>query len=296
MSTTYVIKESFAGFKRAKLAAFTSVTALTISVLLLGVLARFAFNAFEIGQSIRAGIDVEVFLMDMEDSRIETLRTEFASFDPVREIHYISKDSAAVIFRKEFGTEGMSLANLNFLPASLKLEIHEHIDTKEITAMVERIEGYRGVEEVSFNRQLLEVLEDRMELVVSTGAGIGILIMLTALVLVFNTIRLTIYAKRGLIKAMKLVGATNGFIRRPFLLEGMLQGLLAGLLAAILLWLIFEFVVPHYIPQFGVLTWPFERWYFLTGSMLLLAMLMGYFGSNWASRKFIRESTVSGGN
>lgn len=294
MSLNYVIREGFAGFKRAKLAAFTSVTALTISVLLLGVLVRFAFNALEIGQSMRANIDVEVFLMDMEDSRIEALRTEFGEFDPVSEIHYISKDSAATIFQEEFGMEGMSLANLNFLPASLKLQIHDEVETAEIVVMVERIEGYRGVDEVSFNRQLLEILEERMDLVITAGGGLGLLVLLTALILVFNTIRLTIYAKRGLIKAMKLVGATNGFIRRPFLIEGMLQGLLAGVLAISLQWLMFQFIVPHYIPQFGVLTWPFEHWYYLTGGMLLLAVLMGYFGSRWASRKFIKESTVSG--
>ncbi|MEX0780938.1 MAG: permease-like cell division protein FtsX [Balneolales bacterium] len=294
MSTNYVIKEGFAGFKRAKLAAFTSVTALAISVLLLGVLARFAFNALEIGESLRTNIDVEVFLMDMEDSRIEALRTEFANFDPVSEINYISKDSAAVIFREQFGTEGNSLADLNFLPASLKLHIHDETPTGDIIEMVSSIEGYRGVDEVLFNQQLLEVLEERMDLVITAGGGIGLLVLLTALVLVFNTIRLTIYAKRSLIKAMKLVGATNGFIRRPFLLEGMLQGLLAGVLALVLLLLIFQFMVPHYIPQFGVLSWPFEKWYYLSGTMIFVAVLMGYFGSNWASRKFIRESTVSG--
>ncbi|MEX0686594.1 MAG: permease-like cell division protein FtsX [Balneolales bacterium] len=293
MSTKYVVKESFAGFKRAKLAAFTSVTALTISVLLLGVLARFAFSAMEIGQTMRADIDVEVFLMDMDEDRIETLRAEFAAFEPVSGVNYISKDSAAAIFQKEFGTEGMSLANLAFLPASLKLQIHDEAETQAIVEIVGRIEGYRGVDEVTFNRQLLEILEDRMQLVISAGGGIGLLVLFTALILVFNTIRLTIYAKRGLIKAMKLVGATNGFIRRPFQLEGVLQGLLAGFIAIGLQWIIFRFVVPYYIPQFGLLSWPFEKWYYLTGAMVLLAIVMGYFGSSWASRKFIRESRVS---
>ncbi|MEX0927967.1 MAG: permease-like cell division protein FtsX [Balneolales bacterium] len=291
--SNYVFKESFAGFKRAKLAAFTSVTALTISVLLLGVLARFAFNALEVGQSLRSDIDVEVFLMDMEESRIESLRTEFAGFEPVEAVHYISKDSAAVIFQEQFGTEGLSLANLGFLPASLKLQIHDEVETGVIVEMVGEIQNYRGVDEVTFNSQLLELLEERMDLVISAGSGIALLVLLTALILVFNTIRLTIYAKRGLIKAMKLVGATNGFIRRPFLLEGVFQGVLAGIIAISLQWLIFRWIVPHYIPQFGVLSWPMGHWYYLTGAMVLVAMIMGYFGSSWASRKFIRESTVS---
>src|SRR5699024_6132686 len=111
--------------------------------------------------------------------------------------------------------------------------------------------------------------------------------------LVFNTIRLTIYAKRDLIKAMKLVGATNGFIRRPFVIEGILQGLIAGTFAVIVMYIGFQFVLPEYIPQFGILDWPFGRWYYLSGAMLLLSVFMGLWGSQWAARRFIKETSIS---
>src|SRR5690625_6352349 len=75
------------------------------------------------------------------------------------------------------------------------------------------------VEDVRFNLDLLETIEERTETFLIAGASIGVFILLVAIILVFNTIRLTIYAKRDLIRAMKLVGATNAFIRRPFLVE-----------------------------------------------------------------------------
>src|SRR5690625_7805048 len=78
---------------------------------------------------------------------------------------------------------------------------------------------WEEVEDVRFNLDLLETIEERTETFLIAGASIGVFILLVAIILVFNTIRLTIYAKRDLIRAMKLVGATNAFIRRPFLVE-----------------------------------------------------------------------------
>ena len=282
-----------AGFNRARLASFTSIFSLFIAVLLLGILARVSFNAYEVANALRKSIDVEVFMLDLDDRTTRELRDKLEEEPLVQELSYISKDSAAAIFRKEFGAGGESLANLQFLPASFRLTIDPDASIPEVETLVNKIEEYRGVDEVRFNQQLLQMLESRFDTVAMTGGVIGVLILLAALILVFNTIRLTIYAKRRLIKAMKLVGATNGFIRRPFVVEGILQGLVAGIMAAITMQLFFEVVLPEYIPQFGVLAWPLGRWYYLIGAMVLLAVFMGFWGSLWAARKFIRKTSVS---
>ena len=293
MSMGYVLKEGFAGFARTKLASVTSVIALTLAVILLSVLGRFAFNTYLLAQSVRASIDVEVFLMDIDDRRTASIKEEIRNFDIVESLTYISKDSAAVIFRQEFGTEGSSLADLNFLPASIRVSFTDEAMSEDITALVAYMQDIRGVDDIIFNRALLELLEERMETLIIAGAAVGLFILFIAIVLVFNTIRLTIYAKRNLIRAMKLVGATNAFIRRPFLFEGVLQGLLAGIVALAIHWGIFHVLIPHYIPQFGILAWPFGRWYYLAGAAVLLAIIMGYMGSRWAARKFIKETTIA---
>lgn len=293
MSLGYVIKEGIAGIKRARLAYFTSVFSLFIAILLIGVLARVSFNAYEVANMMKSSIDVEVFLVDLDNQTTQELENELEQQELITELTYISKDSAAAIFKEEFGTEGDALADLQFLPASFRLTINPDVEAEQITALVEEVEQYRGVDEVQFNRQLLELMESRFETVVMAGSGVGLLILFAALILVFNTIRLTIYAKRGLIKAMKLVGATNSFIRRPFLVEGLVQGVVAGGFAVAVVLALFHFIIPQYLPQFSELEWPFGEWYYLSGAMFLLALLMGFLGSLWAARKFIRETTVA---
>lgn len=293
MSLGYVIKEGVAGLRRARLASFTSTFSLFIAVLLLGTLARVSYNAYEVAQSLQKSIDVEVFLQDLDDRTIDQLRNELSGEPLVDELTFISKDSAAIIFKEEFGSGGSSLADLKFLPASFKLKIIPEAEIEQVDSLVAAISEYRGVDEVEFNQQLLDLMQTRFRTVALAGSGLGILILLASLILVFNTIRLTIYAKRGLIKAMKLVGATNSFIRRPFVVEGVIQGFVAGLLATALTVVIFHYVLPAYLPQFGVLGWPFGRWYYLTGAMMLLAIFMGYWGSQWAARRFIRETSIT---
>jgi len=293
MSLGYVIKEGMAGLRRARLASFTSTFSLFIAVLLLGTLARVSYNAYEVAQSLQKSIEVEVFLQDLDERTLEQLRNELTDQPLIEELTFISKDSAAAIFREEFGSGGSSLADLKFLPASFKLQITSEAEIEQVDSLVTAIAEYRGVDEVEFNQQLLDMMQTRFQTVALAGSGLGILILLASLILVFNTIRLTIYAKRGLIKAMKLVGATNSFIRRPFVVEGVIQGFVAGLLATALTFVIFHYLLPAYLPQFGVLGWPFGRWYYLTGAMMLLSIMMGFWGSQWAARRFIKETSIS---
>jgi cell division transport system permease protein len=293
MSLGYVVKEALAGFSRARLASFTSIFSLFIAILLLGVLARVSYSGYEVAQSLKKSIDVEVFLMDLDQRTTNELENKLEEKQLIQQVSYISKDSAAKVFEREFGEGGSSLADLNFLPASFRLKINPDTEITKVDSLVQQIQQYRGVDEVRFNQQLLQMLESRFRTVATVGGGLGILILLASLILVFNTIRLTIYAKKGLIKAMKLVGATNAFIRRPFVIEGIVQGLVAGLLSVGVMYTSFQYLLPNYVPQFGVLAWPFGRWYYLCGAMVLLAVFMGFWGSQWAARKFIKETSIS---
>ncbi len=293
MSLGYVVKEGIAGISRAKLAAFTSIFSLFIAVLLLGLLSRLGYNGYEVAQSLKKSIDVEVFLMDLDERTTDELSERLKDEELVQDVTYISKDSAAAVFEKEFGSAGSSLADLKFLPASFKLNIDPNARISQVDSLVGQLQSYRGVDEVRFNQKLLKRIESNFETAAMVGGGLGILILLASMILVFNTIRLTIYAKRDLIKAMKLVGATNGFIRRPFVVEGIIQGLIAGLLSIGVMYATFHYLLPEYLPQLGVLEWPFGRWYYLCGAMLLLAMFMGFWGSQWAARRFIKETSIS---
>ncbi|TVR29496.1 MAG: ABC transporter permease [Balneolaceae bacterium] len=292
MSLGYVLKEGFAGLSRARLSAFTSIFSLFVAVLLLGVLARFGYNAYEVSQLLRQQVEVEVFLENIDDQTTREIESRIQQQQIVASLSYISRDSASKIFQQDFGLGGEALADLNFLPASFRILVTDDSEISQIDAMVQDISSYRGVDEVRYNQALLQMLESRTEVLILTGSAIGLFVLFVAMILVFNTIRLTIYAKRDLIRAMKLVGATNSFIRRPFLVEGVIQGFIAGSLASVVILILFDWIMPAFVPQLGVLSWPFGRWYFLISGVILLALIMGWWGSRWAARKFIRETKV----
>ncbi|MEX0647280.1 MAG: permease-like cell division protein FtsX [Balneolaceae bacterium] len=292
MSLSYILKEGFAGLSRARLAAFTSVFSLFVAILLIGVLSRAGYNAYEVSQLLRQQVEVEVFLEDIDTQTTREIEILLEGSPQVAGLTYISRDSASRIFQQDFGIGSESLADLNFLPASFRVVVASDSEITQIDSLVTRISEYRGVEEVRFNQALLQLLEARSEMLAYIGGGLGLFILFVSMILIFNTIRLTIYAKRDLIRAMKLVGATNGFIRRPFLVEGVLQGLIAGSVASVIILLLFDLAVPHFIPQLGILSWPFGRWYYLIGGVIVLAVVMGWMGSRWAARKFIKETTV----
>lgn len=292
MSVGYLIKEGMAGLSRARLAAFTSIFSLFLAVLLIGVLARIGFNAYEVSQMLREQVEVEVFLEDLDSQSTNELRSRIESARFVEELSYISRDSASKVFQQEFGMGGEALADLKFLPASFRLQMSDGASVSQVDSVAQSFGNLNGVDEVRFNLALLQLLETRTDQLAMGGAALGVFILFIAMILVFNTIRLTIYAKRDLIRAMKLVGATNGFIRRPFLVEGIVQGLIAGSAAAGIIYLIFNWLIPQNISQLGVLSWPFGRWYYLIGGVILLAIMMGWMGSRWAARKFIKNTSV----
>jgi cell division transport system permease protein len=292
MSFSYVMREGMAGFRRARLSAFSSITAMMLAVILLGVLIRVSTNAYELAQALKQDVEVEIFLLDIGDNRTAEIKRELSNHEVVERVEYISRERAMELFREEFGAESELLGDVMFLPASFRVRTVADAQVSSIAAFADEMRDYRGVEEVRFNQRGLEILEERLHLFVIGGSLLGLFIGLTAMVLVFNTIRLTIYAKRDLIRAMKLVGATNGFIKRPFMVEGILQGLIAGGLGAGAVWAIFHILIPGYIPQAGVMSWPLGRWYYLTGFLVFLGLFLGFWGSRWAARKFINETTI----
>ncbi len=293
MSLKYIIKEGTSGIKRAKLAATTSIFSLFIAILLLGVLTRISYNIYNQAMSLKV-IELEVFLFDMDERSTNEVRSAIEREDLVESVTYISKDSASVIAARELGAGVEELIELDFLPASFKVMVNTDSGAELVENLASRIQNIRGVDEVEYNAALLRALESNLSIFSLVGGGLGILILLAAVILVYNTIRLTIYAKRDLIRAMKLVGATNSFIRSPFVVEGIIQGLAAGGMAVLFLFGIFEFFVPAYLPDIGVIEWPLGRWYFLVLGMIGLSVLMGWWGSRLASRKFIAETYISG--
>jgi cell division transport system permease protein len=291
MSAFYTFKEGFSGFKRARLSTFISITTLTIALLLLGLFSIIYMNTETIIQSFRDKVEMEVFLEEpMQDSTVSAIQKQFLQIPGIISIKYISKVEAAKIFRKEFGEDIYSVLDFNPLPASFKLQLDDDYKNSDSAAVLHQaLKSIKGVDDVIYRKTLLEILDRRVKIFISASAAIGSMLLIAAIFLVSNTIRLTIYAKRKMITTMKLVGATRGFIRMPFLIEGMLQGFFGGVIASGLIYSIIfltrTFVGPD-LSEFFVV----EPIFYAV--LLLAGILLGLLGSGMSVKRFISENIV----
>lgn len=292
MSISYTLRESFSGFRRAKLSSALSILTVCVSLLLLGIFVAITVNATRLVEALRARLEMEAFLQEpTTDDEISALIAAVSSIEGVEKVMYISKDEAALIFKQEFGEDINSVLDFNPLPPSFKLTLkpayRNSVRTREIH---DRLMGIQGIESVVYRKALLELIDQRAAGINKTMLALGILISLSAVFLVSNTIRLTIEAKRRIIRTMELVGATRGFIRRPFLLEGILQGILGGLLAAGIMAVAFEYasklVATEYAPYFQMPA------LFYSG-VCVTGMLLGLVGSLISVVRFVRPATAS---
>jgi len=124
MNLGYLLREGFAGLRRTPLAALTSMFSLFLAVLLIGVLARVGYNLYEVAEYLKSRVEVEVFLEDLDRQSERDLEQKIEKEALVELVRYVSREEASRIFRQEFGMSGETeaLAELNFLPASLKVE------------------------------------------------------------------------------------------------------------------------------------------------------------------------------
>lgn len=286
MSLRYTLSESFSGFTRAKLSSLLSIVTIAISLLLLGVFTVLTVNTSRFIEALRNRMEFEAFLQEpLTRAETEALAARVRAIQGVDSIVYVSKEEAARIFRQEFGEDINTVLDFNPLPPSFKIYLRDGFKTAaQAQRVFERIQSLDGVDHVIYRKALLELIDRQTASVNNLTLGLGVLVGLSALFLVSNTIRLAIYAKRRLLRTMELVGATSGFIRLPFLLEGIIQGFVGGLLAAGILFLLLEFGARLVSPEFpGTVTMP-PAFY---PAVVLGGIALGLLGSTISVARFL---------
>ncbi|HCV44123.1 MAG TPA: hypothetical protein DGH68_11615 [Bacteroidetes bacterium] len=242
MSFSYTFRESVSGFKRTKLSTFVSIVTISISLLLLGVFAVITINTSRFIDTLRNNVEMEAFMQEPTTREgVSELINRVKEIPGVDQVIFISKQEAAEIFKEQFGEDVQSVLEFNPLPPSLKIFLEPAYRTAiRANEVYEKLKAIKGVESIIYRKALLEFIDQKTATAHNITLGLGLLISLSAIFLVSNTIRLAIYAKRRILRTMELVGATPGFIRLPFLLEGIIQGLVGGILAACVLYILLE--------------------------------------------------------
>ena len=292
MSLSYTIRESFSGFRRTKISSTLSVMTVSVALLLLGLFAIVTIHAERFLEQLRSRVELEAFLFEpVTGIIVDSLGQVVASFPEVDSVVYVSKAQAAEIFKREFGEDILSVLDFNPLPPSLKVYLKDGFKTSgHVESFAARLRSLREIENVVYRKAILEVIDQRAATAHNITLALGVLVGLSAIILVSNTIRLAIYAKRKMIRTMELVGATRTFIRLPFLLEGIWQGLLGGGIAAGILYIIITYGLKLLSPELAEYVRMEPVFY---GLVIAAGGLLGFIGSLISVVRFISPGNGS---
>jgi cell division transport system permease protein len=245
---------------------------------------------------VRSRVVVDVFLkQDSTKQQIEDTRGALLTSPNVKKVEFISKDQALAKERKR-NKEAYQVLGRNPLPDSFRVTPK---DAGGVNAIVDRLaprgpSGQRkptlaSIDEVRNREEETNKILSATSLVKGVTAGLALLLLVCSIALIANTIRLSIYSRRREVEVMKLVGATNWFIRWPFMIEGVIVGLLAGVLAVMLLTIAKQTVVDPLAQKFALLAAPDTIGFPLLAALLLVAcVLVSAIGSGLTLRRFLK--------
>ena len=246
-------KESFGGsFFNSRLTATISIS---LVLFLLGMIALMGLMANSLAVYVKENISFTIELKDdMTLKSINSLQKSLADAPFVRSTQYISKEQASKELAEEIGEDPALFLGFNPLSASIEVNLKSSYAHPDSIAMIERfIRSDVGVREVLYQQDLLQMVNENMTRIGFVLLLLAVVLMAISFALISNTIRLMVYSKRFLIYTMKLVGATNGFIRRPFLVANLGMGLVSSVLALAMMVAFFYYLlgeVPNLVTMF----------------------------------------------
>jgi len=278
-------------------AAATAIMVVTLIVVSLGIIISTSLNATV--EEITREVALEIFLIDDADAASqESLRSQIASDPNVRSVEYISKDQALRQFQDDFSKDdqilkGLALAE-NILPASYRVYMYD-LTKVDSPISVARSEQFAAVvDDVNFDEQRkasIDRIASWQDFIVISSLVAGSVFAFISVLIIFNTIRMAIYTRSYEIEIMKLIGATPGYIRGPFLFEASLYGIIAGIITLTFLYTI----VLNGLPELGqflesetTTTYLKEYWYIVGALVFGVGILIGFFSAVIAMAKYLR--------
>lgn len=233
----YFLNQCRLNFKSNPVISGASTVIIALSLFIFGMFLIIYLNFQKVSERWGRKVRVDVYLVDDIDTEVtNSLEVKIKNLDGVESVEYVSADSALEEFRHMIGDdELLKELETNPLPASFKVQVKkEYRNPSYLKELAEKIEKLTGVEQVRYGAEWVEKFDALLKIFKLLGLVIGAILSLSSLLIISNTIRLTIYSRKEEIEIMRLVGATESFIRIPFYLEGTVQGFAAGIIAMIL--------------------------------------------------------------
>jgi len=283
MSLFFHISEGIKGLAKARLATILSITSIMLTIILMAIFVIFSLNLNTWINSFREKIEMEVFLQaTVAEGQFTEISKQLNQVPGIQSSQFINKEKAAERFKDEFGQDIFDVLDFNPLPQSYIITLDDTArNLQSIERISAKIKNITQVEEIVYHKFLLETIDKYITFILFGAFFIGLLITLIAVALIYNTIRLTIYARKDAIYIMRLVGATQGFIRTPFVIEGMLQGLIASSLACGVTYYLVKFVT-HFIYPFLI----FDNQVYIY--LIAFGLIIGIASASLSVAKFLK--------
>ncbi len=288
MKAAFFLKEALRALKRNAAPSLAATVTVLLTALVLGIFIPIVQATTGTANEVRGRVLVDVYVAnDATDSEVAQLEDELAATPSVESVEFVSKEEA-LANERERNPEAYELLGRNPLPDLFRLHPD---DPDNVTAIADRLksENLAAVDEVRNREDDTDKILEATGFVKALTAMLAALLVLASIALVANTIRLSIFARRREVEVMKLVGATNWFIRWPFVIEGLIVGAMGGILAVLLLTIAKETFVDPLSDQFALIAAPDTIDFPLLIVLLLLScMAVSALGSGMTLRRFLR--------
>jgi cell division transport system permease protein len=241
----FFMREALKNVRLNLLMSITAITTTFICIVVLGVAWLVSAHVGGLTSSVRQDVSVEAYFPpDATQEEIVGIISDVEGWPEVSSVSYVSEEEALAAFKETFADRPELYENLDpgVLPASIQIQLE---DPSEAEAVAQRLEQEKGFSDqnLSYPQQTIERLNSVTSYMIWGLYGATILFLISSVLLISNAIRLSIFARRKEIEVMKLVGASDSFVRTPFVFEGMVQGLIgAGLAALTVIWINFLFI------------------------------------------------------
>jgi len=265
--------EALTASRRAPLLSALGVVTISFSLFAFGLFGLVAINIRKALDEVSERVEIRAFLSDSADIEgVAAAMKDVGEFPEVNRVDYVSKEQALERARKEMG-EFADVFEAGVLPASI--EVHLRPDQRSpavVKSVADRIKTYHFVDDVRYGEEWVEKLYRMRNIATVAGIALGVAFAAVAVIIIGATIRMTVLARAREISIMRLVGATDMFIRLPFLLDGLVKGVLGGLLALLFVW-----IANRAVNQYFIQTIFFDREMIFLG--VVGGALMGVLGS-----------------
>ena len=274
--------------RRLRSSSLSSIVSISLVLFMLGIIGVLVFNAKKLSDYVKENIGFSIFLHDdIREVDANFLRKTLDASSFVRYTEYISKERAAKDLKEQLGEDFISFLGYNPLSASIDVRMKaDYANQDSINKIEKYLLQFKQVKEVHYQKSMVNLINEnvsKISLVVLAFSG---LLLFIALVLINNTIRLTVYSRRFIINTMKLVGATWGFIRKPFLIKSIIHGIYASLIAILMLSGLFYLVKKEFGDLVDLIDYEFIVIIFCV--VTLFGVFINLISTYFAVNKFLR--------